>query len=190
MYVRRIQRPGKVACEDAGLFLFEAHYVLSSHQVQQVVLEYINVPTIDGFQCPSWEQDAEQNALLKTILFTPWCCDSARNCGDIMMHRHQIARASSSGQATFKRAWRLRCSEIHVLASRAERKCHAARKWPVMADTVLFAERKVPLAPIRQGEDIKSCLAQWAFNSGASQPAQAARFILQFCGLPGKQHEE
>ena len=41
----------------------------------------VHVPVVEGFQCPSWEQDAEQNALLKHILFTPWKCDGAMGCG-------------------------------------------------------------------------------------------------------------
>ena len=55
------------------------HFVLSKTHIQVVMVEF-HVPVIEGFQCPSWEQDAEQNALLKQILFTPWHCDSAMDC--------------------------------------------------------------------------------------------------------------
>ena len=72
MYVRRIPRPGRARAMLPTIFFFEPHYALSASYAQEVVLHNIHVPTIDGFQCPTVEQDAEQNALLKAILFTPW----------------------------------------------------------------------------------------------------------------------
>ena len=59
---------------------FDEHYALYKSHIQ-VVMVTVHVPVVEGFQCPSWEQDAEQNALLKHILFTPWKCDGAMDCG-------------------------------------------------------------------------------------------------------------
>ena len=107
-----------------------------------------------GFQCPTVEQDAEQNALLKAILFTPWSCTNPMTCGNVITYKsllsngtHQDANLASAGSGgapqpacshTFKRAWKLRSAEIHVLADRALCRCMAARKRLVLADTTLF----------------------------------------------------
>ena len=65
---------------------FEEHYALYKTHIQ-VVRVSVSVPVVEGFQCPSWEQDAEQNALLKHILFTPRKCDGAMDCGS---HRFRL----------------------------------------------------------------------------------------------------
>ena len=65
---------------------------------------------------------------------------------------------------TLKRAWKLRCSEIHVLAERAECRCRAARKHLVLADTVLFAEVKEPAAEVAEGEEVKQLLKDFALH--------------------------
>ena len=72
MYVQRILRPGKARTKDSTIFAFEEHYLLSQSYAQQVNLINVNVPTIDGFQCPTWTEDVEQNSLLEALLFTPW----------------------------------------------------------------------------------------------------------------------
>ena len=81
MYVRRIP---KRKAGSPTIFAFEPHYALARGYAQEVVLVNINVPTIDGFQCPTVEQDAEQNALLKAILFSPWACTDPMTCGNVL----------------------------------------------------------------------------------------------------------
>ena len=49
-------------------FDFEPHYVMSKSYTQVLELGQVDVPTIDGFQCPTWHQDPKQNSLLKAIL--------------------------------------------------------------------------------------------------------------------------
>ena len=138
MYVKRIRgSPGKAKAPN--IFPFEQHYGLFQTYVQQVVLN-VHVPTIDGFQCPTVERDAEQNALLKSLLFTPWVCTDPLNCGSVRNFGHflsngsnptdgddpQPAASSSSSSAacgqhrayTLQRAWRLRRSTC----SRTEQK--------------------------------------------------------------------
>ena len=139
------------------------------------------------------------------MLFTPWVCGGPLLCGNSSRFRHMLARCGCSDRATesrdasqlaevsatlftFERAWRLRCSEIHVLAARADTKCHAARKHLVMEDTTLFATLREPREAIRQGEDIKKfkCFTMPIFESGTSfwgpgpLPRASARRALGF----------
>ncbi|MCP4003312.1 MAG: hypothetical protein GY725_03870, partial [bacterium] len=198
---------------------------------------HAHVPTIDGFQCPTVVQDPEQNALLKAILFTPWSCTNAVDCGSVMNFRHllsngcgpedvagdaaqlaelagdasRLAASSSSSSSklgrasgiitvsprvpqrayTFHRAWRLRHSEIHVLAGRADCRCAAARKRLVLADTTVFAENKEPRAEIQHGEATKDMLRNFCSHRlQRTMAAQATRLILSFLGLPCKWHDE
>ena len=83
MYVRRVRRRSPAP----NMFSFEPHYALAQSYVQEVVLHNIQVPTIDGFHCPTVVQDAEQNALLKTILFSPWSCTDPMTCGSAQNFR-------------------------------------------------------------------------------------------------------
>ena len=172
MYVLRVPRKADHR-NHGGLFEFEQHYCMANRYVQRILLTAVSVPTLDGFQCPTWDQDPEQNSLLKSMLFTPWVCGGPLLCGNSSRFRHMLARCGcsdrstecrdasqlaevSATQFTFERAWRLRCSEIHVLAARADTKCHAARKHLVMEDTTLFATMREPREAIRRGEDIKN----------------------------------
>ena len=84
MYVRRISKPSRVQATSPTIFFFEAHYALARSYAQELILHNIHVPTIDGFQFPTVEQDAEQNALVKAILFTPWSCTDAMTCGSVL----------------------------------------------------------------------------------------------------------
>jgi hypothetical protein len=134
MYVRRVPSRGVSRVNDPRFFEYEEHYPLANTYIQEVTLHCMNVPTVDGFQCPTWEQDSEQNSLLKSLLFTPWLCRDPMSCGSCSRFQHMLsnctcAAASSDGHGasqpvdtssrkhTFERAWRLRCSEIHVLAA-------------------------------------------------------------------------
>ena len=146
MYVRRIPKP---RASSPTIFFFEPHYALARSYAQEVVLVNINVPSIDGFQCPTVEQDPEQNALLKAILFSPWACTDPMTCGNVLNFRGLLSNGDHAenydggasqpavspvplcrAQActhTFRRAWNLRRSEIHVLAQIAESRCFASR---------------------------------------------------------------
>jgi hypothetical protein len=211
MYVRRIPRPSRAKTCAPTIFFFEHHYALARSYVQEVILNNINVPTIDGFQCPTVEQDAEQNSLLKAILFTPWSCTDPMMCGSVMNYKNvlsnvcspdeatgdaaQLAAPSSSSRGapqrlyTFLRAWRR--SEIHVLARRADCRCAAARKKLLMADTILFAENKEPRTEIQQGEETKQLLQTFCLRRlQRSMQAHGMRLILAFLGTPCKWHEE
>ena len=75
MYVRRVLKPSRAKGAVPRFFAFEDHYVLAQRYVQEVQLTRMHTPTIDGFQCPTWAQDPEQNSLFKALLFTPWTCE-------------------------------------------------------------------------------------------------------------------
>ena len=96
MYVRRVRKRSPAP----NIFGFEKHYVLAQSYVQEVVLHNIHVPTIDGFHCPTVVQDAEQNALLKTILFSPWSCTDPMTCGSAQNFRHLLSDGTGANEET------------------------------------------------------------------------------------------
>jgi len=77
-----------------NLFRFDEHYTLSRTYVQELVLNRISVPSIDGGHCPTVVQDAEQNALYKAILFSPWFCPGAIACGSVLTYRNVLSNGS------------------------------------------------------------------------------------------------
>ena len=189
MYVRRVRRGRQKAVPGGRLFEFEPHYALARSYAQRVRLDRMDVPTIDGFQCPTWTQDAEQNSMFKAMLFTTWSCRDALACGCVSNFEHLLSNgacgemcsgAASSRKYTFKRAWRLRCSHLHTLAERAEARSVAARKTLVLADTTLFAQIKEPRAQLAAGvrifQSVRAVSRSWA--NGNAWPAQALRTML------------
>ncbi len=100
MYVHRIQRPPRAGATSRNIFSFELHYALAKTYVQEVVLFNAHVPTIDGFQCPTVEKDAEQNALFKALVFTPWSCTDPVQCGSVMNFCHFLSNANSPAEIT------------------------------------------------------------------------------------------
>ena len=146
-------------------------------------------------------------------MFTPWSCTDPLQCSNCKNFRHllsnapnaadgdapQLVASSSSSSAccgrqrayTFQRAWRLRRSELHVLADRADARRTAAPKWLVHADTTIFAEQKEPLREIETGEETKSLLRKFCrHHLQRTMPAQGMRLILAYLGLPSKWHDE
>ena len=212
MYVRRIPKPSRGKAVPSTVFFFEPHYALSKQYAQEVALHTVSVPTIDGFQCPTVEQDAEQNALFKALLFSPWSCTNPMTCGNVITYRGLLSDGNcqengapqpvtppmetasvfpDSRAYTFQRAWRLRSSEIHMLAERAQCRCMAARKRLVLADATLFAEIKEPQSEIEEGEKVRHILMMLYFTClRRSPPSHGVRTILAFMGLTCKWHEE
>lgn len=91
MFVRRVRRPGAKESRALNIFPFEPHYVLAKSYAQEVMLHSFAIPTIDGFQCPTVHQDAEQNALLKSLLFMPFACTDPMACGSVLNFRHALS---------------------------------------------------------------------------------------------------
>ena len=92
---------------------------------------------------------------------------------------------------TFKRAWKLRWSEILTLAERADSRRMKARKRLVLADTTLFADMKEPKKQLEESEQVRSLLVSlYKTDFGRSAPGHGIRLILAFMDLPCKWHEE
>ncbi len=203
MHVLRQDRKHHKAVPGGTVFEFEPHYALARQYVQKVMLDQMDVPTIDGFQCPTWTADREQNSLLKCMLFTPWKCQDALTCGSVCRFAHLLsdgccgsvapgadrAAAGSARTFTFERAWRTRCSEIQVAAQRAEARSDAAKKFLVLADTTLFAQIKEPKEYLDLGlefsRNLMACSTMWR-----SLPSNALRLLLALDGLMCSWHEE
>ncbi len=215
MCVRRVPRPSGQTPKACTVFPFAPHYALAKSYVQEVVLHAMCVPTIDGFQCPTVQQDAEQNALLKALLFTPFACEDPVSCGSVLNMRSLLSHgarrvpsvssapraAARGGRASqpaetcarysFQRAWRLRHSELLVLAARADARSEASRKALVLADTVLFAERKEPFSEIQRGEDTVLALRTFCRQRLHRRlGAEPLRLVLAFLDQPCKRHPE
>ena len=135
-----------------------------------------------------WENDAEQNALLKQILFTPWVCTSPMDCGSHKKFEHLLScntcknpevlsdsakvlealqrtcfaqpcrRQAPRRKYSLVRAWRLRKSELRVLAERAERRQEQAQKYLTLADCTLIAKRYEPVHEVSRGNEAHQAL--------------------------------
>ena len=193
MYVRRVLKPSRAKASGPRFFVFENHYVMAQRYVQEVRLTRMHVLTIDGFQCPTWAQDPEQNSLFKALLFTPWACEGPFTCGSVGQYSHLLKNCScpAARPHSFERAWRLRCAEFHVLTARANARCRLARKRLVLADTTLFSELKEPRANLEEGELVLLSLAHFARSQlSRRMPVEAARRILAFSNHHCRWHEE
>ncbi len=193
MHVRRVPKPSRAKASGPRFFAFEEHYVMAQRYVQEVRVTRMHVPTIDGFQCPTWAQDPEQNSLFKALLFTPWACKGPLACGSVSQYNHLLRNCGcpAARPHSFERAWRLRCAEIHVLAARADSRRRLARKRLVLADTTLFSELKEPRANLEEGDLVYSSLVHFAKSRlGRRMPVEATRRILAFSNHHCRWHEE
>jgi hypothetical protein len=78
-----------------------------------------------------------------------------------------------------------------VLAARADCRSAAARKFLVLADTLLCAELKEPMQDIAAGENIKDLLLLFCKHRlRRTMAGHAMRIILSYLGLPSKWHPE
>ena len=209
---RGLQAQKKMENELNELVPYDEHYALSKNYIQ-VVGPHVSVPTIEGFQCPSWEQDSEQNSLLKHILFNPWCCNNAMDCGSHKKFTHflsngdapQIGAADpdtipppppSTGarrprrRYTLARAWRLRRAEILVAADRAEERQQAAQKYLTLADSTFWSSRAAEKEDLDTGHEMALCLLQWHRNKCRTLAAEPLRRILAFADHVCYMHEE
>ena len=100
-----------------------------------------------------------------------------------LIHCAPLGASAPPRKYSFQRAWRLRRSELDVLAARADARRAASRKWLVLADTTLFAEVKEPQAEIDAGEDTKGLLQRFCRQ-------RLQRNMWAFLGFSCKWHEE
>ncbi len=163
-----------------------------AHRREQCLPATQNIVTIDGFQCPTVCQDAEQNALLKAVLFTPWCCCSAKDCNSVLKFRHMMSNGDCAARLhTFARAWRLRQSELRVLAQRGEVRKAAARKRLTLRDTTFGSRRVEPRAEIEAGNEVRSVLLSYSLAAlRRTMAAEGIRRILAFADMQCSWHIE
>ena len=187
-YVRRVRklRSGQ---QGRGRWPFEPHYPLAALYDQEV-RGRADVPIIDGFQCPTCQQEPEDNSMFKAMLFTPWVCKGPTECTSVLKFDHLLA--STNGRpATFARAWRLRRSEIAVLAARAEARARAARKILVLQDTLLFRKQVMPLEEVQEGEELAAVLRKSMWLAlRRNMPSEALRCIMRCLGAKFSWHDE
>ena len=209
----RIVARGNPLPRNGQVLEFEKHYVKFKSHIQVVRLSDWNIPTIDGFQCPTWQQDPEQNSLLMELLCFPWNCTDPLKCnctskftqllsnGECENHNESVADSAATfspypvakpfRKYTFQRAWRLRWSEILVLAQRADVKSESARKKLVIADTVLFSEIKEPKEKIAEGEKVKAFVRRYVkVQLRRTMAAAALQRILAFADFQSACHDE
>ena len=128
--------------------------------------------------------------MFKAMLFTPWACAGPTECTNVCKFDHLLA-SSNGGPATFARAWRLRRSEIAVLAARAEARAHAAKKIPVLQDTLLFRKQVMPLEEVQRGDELAAQLRESMWHAlRRKMPSEALRIIMGFVGAKFSWHDE
>ena len=144
MFVRRVRRPCHQLHCPPNIFRFESHYALAGSYAQEVMLHSFSVPTIDGFQCHTVHQDAEQNALLKALLFTLFCCTTPMTCGSVLNFRHMLSSSRGSGQLGAGCA--SQSTSTNQLLPQHLRHLLCNFLWPHLMSVLLFS---VPMSPTR-----------------------------------------
>ena len=151
-YVERIAKPhitnrsehadacrqlSKFASHVGRLFPFEQHYPISSGYVQ-VFRAKGYIPRIVGPSCPRTAvNQGEDNALYKSILFTPLRCQGPQHCADALQCAPCLMQTTKS-RYLFRTAWLQRRAQIEVLADAASAKADQARRIAVIRDTTLL----------------------------------------------------
>ena len=83
MYVRRVPLND---CE-GPVFPFEPHYPLSSRYGQQI-RDQAAIPRLCNFNCPSLGSNAEDNGMMKGLLFVPVSCPGEGMCHEFVDSIH------------------------------------------------------------------------------------------------------
>ena len=82
--------------------------------------------------------NGEDNVVYKTLLGTVLACPGKNHCCDPRVYRPAFFPPSEPRKTNCRQQWKARRAEIEVLATRTEQKCNAAKRIPVIADTVLL----------------------------------------------------
>ena len=142
MYVKRVPLNH---C-DGHVWPFEQHYVLASRFGQQIRSQAA-VPRLCNFNCPSEQQNAEENALMKSLLLVPIRCPGQGFCHHVCRFNPLLGlegtpdvmqRGRMTQRASFLKAWRVHWRKIRQAAQEADELEQSAGKLLVLKDTVLF----------------------------------------------------
>ena len=193
-HVIRSPRPVKARLDDAQriehVFAFNDHYELAKSHWQELKTNGRCVlPMLEALRCPPPDLNkGEDNAVYKTLLGTLVACQGKSRCNDPLLYRPAFfppAAVLNDLQAAFscRQQWKARRAEIEVLAMRAEEKCNAAKRIPVIADTILCrthtsGTRTAP--PL----DLLRCLSQWWIQRCGRALPCFAPCILAFLNAP------
>ena len=110
----------------------------------------------------------------------------------MLKFKHLMSNGGSAARLhTFARAWRLRQSEIHVLAQRAEEREALARKRLTLHDTT-FASRCVePRSLVDAGNEVRSMFLSYSkMVLRRTMAAKGIRRILAFADMRCSWHSE
>ena len=150
-YVRRVPKRG-AAKSKKHIFYFDEHYELADHYCQQILQGVEEIPRLVCAQCPSvMENDGEQHAAFKAMLFTPVRCPGPGACADPMMYaglfmqtHGDVAQAADGGVTqpakarwSAKPGWKATLADLRVSARRGRCQSDEAQRLPVLFDTPL-----------------------------------------------------
>ena len=138
MYVRRVPLND---CQ-GQVFPFECHYPLASRYGQQI-RNQAAIPRLCNFNCPSLESNAEDNGMMKGLLFVPVSCPGEGMCHDVCRFNPLLGLEAChlgklKGRALFEMSWRVHNCKLQQAAEEADDLESAAGKLLVLKDTTLF----------------------------------------------------
>ena len=182
-HVVRIPRPAAARVSDIqrfqDVFLFDDHYELArSHWQERQTRGFRSLPMLEALRCqPPDLNNGEDNAVYKTLFGTLLACPGKSRCSDPLLYRPAFFASPELGRSNCRQQWQARRAEIEGLATRADQKCNAAKRIPVLADTMLLRThvsdtRKAPSTVIL------CCLTQWWIQQcGRALPCFASRIL-------------
>ena len=194
-HVIRSPRPVKARLDDAQriehVFAFDDHYELAKSHWQELKTNGRCVlPMLEALRCPPPDLNkGEDNAVYKTLLGTLVACQGKSRCNDPLLYRPAFfppAAVLNDLQAAFscRQQWKARRAEIEVLAVRAEEKCNAAKRIPVIADTILCRTHTSGTRTAPPQFDLLCCLSQWWIQRCGRALPCFAPCILAFLNAP------
>lgn len=140
MYVKRVT----LHDADGHVWPFESHYPLASRYGQQIRMT-MAVPRFCNFKCPSMAENAEENAMMKSILLTPITCPGKDFCHHVCRFNPILGFAAMPAadlpkcrRPTFQSGWRTRWRRVELEAAASDQKEEIAGKISVLRDTTLF----------------------------------------------------
>ena len=143
-HVVRVPRRTEARISDiqrfGNVFLFDDHYALAKSHWQQLQTDgFRALPMLEALRCqPPDFNNGEDNAVYNTLFGTLLACPGKSRCSDPLVYRPAFFAPSEPGKSNCRQQRKARRADIEVLATRADEKCNAATRIPVLADTVLL----------------------------------------------------
>ena len=109
-------------------------------------------------------------------------CPGKSRCNDPLVYRPAYFVQDEPSKVNCRQQWKARQAEIEVLAKRAEKKCNAAKRIPVIGDTMLLRAYN---SGTKKAPSIGTlcCLTQWWIHKyGRALPCFGHR-ILAFLDI-------